>query len=207
MISQQATITLDLLTWILPLLFISKKLCIWYWTDIRTTDTIQSPNFLLLHFQAHSLNEARPADPVFIYCPDFSTSLLHYSSFLLYHSPPAPSQSPSCTQSLGVTSQSLFLYGKGILLQCTCIPPPFPRSDLHCQWFFFDCLHSHPSDTTSSQSILQISPVHLLINICRSLMILFVTFQCFAPIQKNRLDITSKNSQLHCDIYLDFHTW
>jgi hypothetical protein len=91
----------------------------------------------------------------------------------------------------------------------TCIPLPFPQSDLHCQQFFFNCLHSYPFDTTLSQNILKICPVHLLINIHGSLVILFVTFQWFAPIQKNRLDITSKNSQLCCniDIYLDFHTW
>ena len=172
---------------------LSMQLCIWYWRDVRTLDTIQSLNFLLLYSGAHCLKEARPADPVFIYCPYLSTG------FLLYHSPPAPSQSPSCTLSLGVPSQSLFLYGKGILLQCECIPLPFPRSDLHCQWFFIDCLHRYPLDTTSSQNILQICLMHLLIQICRYLVILFVTFQCFAPIQKKWLDITSKNSQLHCN--------
>lgn len=205
MIYQQDTITLELLTWILPLLSISMQLCILYWRDIWTPDTTQSLNFLSLHFGAYCLNEAWPVDPVFIYCPDLSTSLLHYSSFLLYHSPPAPSQSPSCTLSLGVPSQSLFLYVKGILLQCRCIPPPIPQSDLHCQWFFFDCIHSYPFDT-SSQNILKICLLHLLVNMYRSLVILFVTFQHFAPIQKNWLDIMFKNSQLHCNIYLDFHT-
>lgn len=106
------------------------QLCIWYWRDIRTLDTIQSPNFLLVYFGAYCLKEARRADPVFIYCPYLSTS------FLLYHSPPVPSQSPSCTLSLRVPSQSFFLYGKGIL-PCTCIPLPFPQSDLDCQLFFF----------------------------------------------------------------------
>ena len=147
-----------------------------------TLDTIQSLNFLLLHCGAYCFNEARPVDFVCIYCPDLSTSLLHYSSFLLYHSPPTPSQSSSCTLSLGVPSQSLFLYGKGILLQCASIPLPFRQTDLHCQWFFFDSLHSYPFDTTSRQSILKICLMHLLINICRSLVILFVTFQHFAPI-------------------------
>jgi hypothetical protein len=51
--------------------------------------------------------------------------------------------SPSCTLSLGVPSQSLFLYGTEFCFSVHA----FLQSDLHCQWFFFYYLHSYPFDT------------------------------------------------------------
>ena len=153
--------------------------------------------FQFLQHTAYDLQEPTASIHFLHLFPNIS----HYFIFLLYHSPPAPSQSPSCTLSWGVPSQFLSLWQRNpssLHMHFTSIS----TSDLHCQWFFFDYLHSYRFDKTSSQNILKICLMHLLINICRSLVLLFVTFQCFAPMQKKRLDIMSKNSQLHCNRHL-----
>lgn len=86
--------------------------------------------FLLLHFGAYDLQEAKPVDSI-CYCLDLSPNLSQYFRFFLYRSSPAPSRPSSSKLYVGVPAHSLFLYGREIFPQCT----PDTRQFQH----LFDC--------------------------------------------------------------------
>ena len=72
----------------------------------------------------HSISKSKSQPTASIHFLHLFPNISHYFIFLLYHSPPAPFLSSTPTLSLGVQHQSLFLNGRGIVLQCfgTCMP-------------------------------------------------------------------------------------